>query len=371
MLILASASTFESFNVESLERLVVPSAPGTDTFIPFGIDGTSVAINRYGEILSILQHVADETQQVIALDTYEPQYPYMKQHNEELNWRSKRQRTGLVAHLKPISQGEDKAFEPRLEWVNGRWPRISYELDGLRISIQFTVEQGAISQQFLIRNPSNEKKEVQYALQAVGSTVTTLHVEDDRWERNGEFDWSASKPQIIRGLNDSFTLEENKTILQQDGTTAENSTRSKAVLAIFHNAIPIRSENIVLIPVEDENMAYRGTGMKNIPLSQESLDMLCVPPHGVQELVVQYKLRPHHNKDMLSLRYHDVGTFLHNDQHGSCGFEDDIEFNTIFRRKLEHILCLCLVKNLSNSKGGPRIPFDTTFASGSTPAGDL
>lgn len=72
MLILASAITFEPFNVESLERLVVPSQPGTDTFIPFGIDGTSVAMNRYGEIFSILLQVADENQQVIALDTYEP-----------------------------------------------------------------------------------------------------------------------------------------------------------------------------------------------------------------------------------------------------------------------------------------------------------
>ncbi len=90
MLVLASATTFELFNVESLELLVVPSEPGTDTFISFEIDGTSVAINRYGEILSILQHVAGQNQQIIALDTYEPQYPYMKEHDEELNWRSKR-----------------------------------------------------------------------------------------------------------------------------------------------------------------------------------------------------------------------------------------------------------------------------------------
>ncbi len=82
---LASATTFELFNVENLERLVVPSEPGTDTSIPFRIDGTSVAISRYGEILSILQHVAGQNQQIIALDTCEPQYPYMKEHNEELN----------------------------------------------------------------------------------------------------------------------------------------------------------------------------------------------------------------------------------------------------------------------------------------------
>lgn len=128
--------------------------------------------------------------------------------------------------------------------------------------------------------------------------------------------------------------------MQRDGTTNENSTRSEAVMAIFHCGIRISSENIVLIPVEDENPARRG--MKNLPLSQESFNMLYVPPHGVQELILQYRLRPHRNKEMSYLSYLDVGTFLHNDQPGSCGFERDMEFNTIFRRNLEHILCLCL-----------------------------
>jgi len=154
-------------------------------------------------------------------------------------------------------------------------------------------------------------------------------------------------------LNGSFTLEESEAVLQRDGTTNENSTRSEAVMAIFHCGIRISSENIVLIPVEDENPARRG--MKNLPLSQESFSMLYVPPHGVQELILQYRLRPHRNKEMSYLSYLDVGTFLHNDQPGSCGFERDIEFNTIFRRNLEHILCLCLVKNIPDSKSGSRI----------------
>jgi len=130
-------------------------------------------------------------------------------------------------------------------------------------------------------------------------------------------------------------------------------------MAIFHNGIRISSENVVLIPVEDENPARRG--MKNLPLSQESFNTLYVPPYGVQELILQYKLRPHRNKKMSCLSYLDVGTFLHNDQPGSCDSERDI------RRNPEHILCLCLVKNVPDSKSGPRIPFDTTFASGSTP----
>lgn len=199
--------------------------------------------------------------------------------------------------------------------------------------------------------------------------MTTLQVEDDRWERNGDFDWSNSKPQIIRKVNDSFNLEEKETIVQQHDTAAENSTWSEAVMAVFHNGIRIDFENIVLIPVEDRISPRRD--LKTLPLSQKPSNIFHFPPHGVQELVVQYKIQPHRNKRMSHLSYLDVGTFLHNDQHCSCGSKDDIEFNIVFRRKLEHILCLCLVRNVPDLKSGPHIPFDTTFALGSTPAGDL
>lgn len=163
-LILASATTFESFNVNVLERLVVPAETDTLTPIPFGIDGTSIVINRYGEILNILQYVADENPKMIALDTYEPQYPYMNNHGEELGWQSEHQRTGSHLRLMSMLKHEVEGPEPSLEWVNGRWPHISYELEELRVSVQFTVEQGVISQQFLIKNTSNTEQDIRYAL---------------------------------------------------------------------------------------------------------------------------------------------------------------------------------------------------------------
>lgn len=140
-------------------------------------------------------------------------------------------------------------------------------------------------------------------------------------------------------------------------------------MAIFHCGIRISSENIVLIPVEDENPARRG--MKNLPLSQESFNMLYVPPHGVQELILQYRLRPHRNKEMSYLSYLDVDTFLHNDQPGSCGFERDMGIQHHLQTKPRTHFMPMLVKNVPDSKSGSRIPFKTTFASGSAPAGDL
>ena len=261
----------------------------------------------------------------------------------------------------------------RLTYSTG--PEFSSPIDGLSISIQLTVEQGTISQQFLIFNSSHADKEVQYALQAEGSTVTTLHVEGDRWEMNGDFDGSASKPQITRDANGFFVLEEDKTVLQHDDTTTRNVTRSEAVMAVFHNGVRISSENIISMPVKDENWARRGTAINNLPFNQKTRNVLCVPAQGIQELVVQYKLRPHHDHKLPRLDYLDVGTFLYGDQDKDWDCKNDKKidkgFNAIFGRHLEHILCLCLIKNIPSSKSGPRVPFDTSLAAGSTPVGDL
>lgn len=88
-------------------------------------------------------------------------------------------------------------------------------------------------------------------------TVTTLHIENDRWEMNEDFDWLTSKPQVVRGLNGYFTLGENKGVLHQDHSTTNDDMRSEVILTVFHNGVRVNSENIVLIPVEHELVEER------------------------------------------------------------------------------------------------------------------
>ncbi len=111
--------------------------------------------------------------------------------------------------------------------------------------------------------------------------------------------------------------------------------------------------------------------MNDLLTNRKCPNILCVPSHEAQELLVQYKLRFDHKSEITCVDYLDAGTFLHRDQHYLWSFKDDDKLNTIFRRQLEHILCLCIVKIIPDSKSGPRVPFDTALASGSTPAGDL
>ena len=88
--------------------------------------------------------------------------------------------TGLGMNLMSSSDSREVSLETQLEWLNGHWPCISYELDGLAISVVFTVEKGVLSQQYVIFNPSETEIPVRYNLQIGGSGVNTLYVNDSK-----------------------------------------------------------------------------------------------------------------------------------------------------------------------------------------------
>ena len=362
--------TLKSRRRESHKSLVVPSEPDTHTFIPFGIDGTTVVINRYGEILKILQYITAKPPQIIALDTYKLQYPYMELHNQELYWNSQDRGTGFRLNLMLTHKDEKIHSEPILEWVNGRWPRISYLLARLEVSIQFSIEHGIVSQRLLIKNPFDVDKDLHFALQAGGSTVTTLHIEDDRWEMNEVLGQPATKPQIMQDLDGHFVLGEERLAPKLNDDSTKKSVTSEALIALFRNGNSISPNNIVLRPVEENKSPYQETPSTTILPTPRTPDIISIQPHGVQEVDVQYMLRPYGDNSR-SVRYFDVGIFLASEQHGIWNFINNNDINTILLRHLEHILCTCIVPIALNSKSGPRIPFDTALASGSSPSSDL
>ncbi|KAF6232731.1 hypothetical protein HO173_008945 [Letharia columbiana] len=139
--------------LEGVERLVVPSDKSTRSFIPFGVDGTLVIISPYGEVLRMSKYIADDNPRVICLSSpgISMDRRYLNGLGARMQRRAQIRKSGLSIRLMADSKVEDPIKTP-LEWINGRWPCIHYEIDGVLVSVLFTVNEGVLSQQFSIEN---------------------------------------------------------------------------------------------------------------------------------------------------------------------------------------------------------------------------
>ena len=171
--------------LEGIKRLVIPSHPDCRTFIPFGNGTISVILSAFGEILRLSKYTTKDTPRFSCLTShclvnYERDLLAI---SPRLHDASHRRGTGLNLRLMPNTEVSDAKLEepaPQVEWIDGRWPRIYYEIDGLAISVLYTIHGDILSQQYSISNPCEIMKTVRYAIQVGDSDVNTLSVIDSR-----------------------------------------------------------------------------------------------------------------------------------------------------------------------------------------------
>lgn len=144
--------------LEGLERLVVPSDKKTRSFIPFGIDGTSIMISPYEEVLRMSKYIAGDNPRVLCLHSQRVGYSLGGLGNR-MQWQAQRRDVGLGIRLMTHSEVED----PILEWI--------------------------LSQQIFMENPSSVNKTVRFALQIRGAMVSTLRVTHGRWASSDHSYW--------------------------------------------------------------------------------------------------------------------------------------------------------------------------------------
>ncbi len=177
-----SPQTAESdmLNLEGVDRLIVPSQPAIKTYIPFGMEGTTAIISPYGEILRMSQYVAGENHHIICLTspTLQDKQRDLWRIGSMLHQQAQVRETGLGISLTSSSGAKSSSLQTQLEWLNGHWPCIRYEVDGLAISVMFTVQKGVLSQQYIIANPSEEDIVILANLQIGDSDVNTLYAND-------------------------------------------------------------------------------------------------------------------------------------------------------------------------------------------------
>ena len=397
----------ERCGLKDVETLIMPSNPGTKTFIPFGIDGTSVIISAYGEILRMSRYLAEDDPQIICLGS-----PTLRAYQRDLvgvaaklHRLAQTERNGLHIRLRPASAGEAASKETTLVWINGRWPCINYKVGGLDVSVLFTVDEGILSQRYLITNRSAAQESVQYTLQVGGAQVNTLHVEGRDWIGANEDEWAEVYQLHLSHSTHAFHIEETQweeaqdavqqnvdtpkittkaedttpEAVQHDNDTPKITTRGQAMIALFHNDKLVTPEDAFQTPILDhdsdgeESDDEEKTGTDASSAFSQPLHIV---PHGEEKLVVQYSLQRYHedqDQDSRVLLPRDINTLLKHEEAGNWSFAQDDDFNPIFRRHLEHILCLCLVNESPSSEQHRHVAFvnDITFGFGSLPTNDL
>ena len=399
----------ELSGLNGVETLIVPSNPLTKTFIPFGIDGTSVIINAYGEILRMSQYLSKGEPRIICLGS-----PALRYYQRDLGGvagllhkLAHRQHTALHIHLRPASGGEPANVETTLAWINGRWPCISYKVGDLDVSVLLTVAGGVLSQRYLIANSSAEQRSICYTLKAGGAQVNTLHVDGQRWSGSREDESEDEYQNRLSHSTHAFHISEVQRdkppdVTQDSGDTAKISTRAEyiipetvkhdseipkittqgqAIIALFHNNEVVAPESVFQAPAsanvhdsdDEESNDEVNTGE---PTSTAFSEPLHIVPHGEIKLVVQYRLQPYdefNDQDSGNLHPRDVDTLVKREKAENWSFAQGDDFNSIFRRHLEHILCLCVVNEGPNSGKEHYVSFinDITFESESRPINDL
>ena len=132
--------------LEELKRLVIPSDPDPSyrTFIPFGNGIISVILSAFGEILRLSKYTNEGAPRFTCLTS-----PCLVGYERDLvnvslrlHVASGTRGTGLKLRLMPnteVSDANVQESSPQLEWIDGRWPRFYYEIDGLAISLLYTI----------------------------------------------------------------------------------------------------------------------------------------------------------------------------------------------------------------------------------------
>ena len=159
----------------------------------------------------------------------------------------------------------------------------------------------------------------------------------------------------------------------EDDEHARSVERGEAVIAVFHNDRLILQDRTFPISVPDGDESSDIESEQDRRQTSNSSTLLQVKPGGAEKLAIQYKLQSRESQDTQILQYLDVDKLLKGDRIGNWSFRQDHKFNPIFRRHLEHILCVCLVNVMPDSDQKLRYAFisDFTYESGSSALNDL
>ncbi len=185
---------------------------------------------------------------------------------------------------------------------------------------------------------------------------------------------SAEEPSILHHTSGCFHIAERE-LKEKARETLPHVVRGEAVIAVFQNETLVAEDSTfpVSVPKGDKDSGCGDDSEQNRKRAQDSWKRLQVKSKGVEKLVVQYRLQSHGSQDTRVHGYLNAEDTFKGERFENWSFQQDDNFNPIFRRHLEHILSVCLVNVGPDSDQQRRFAFisDYTFESGSSSLNDL
>jgi hypothetical protein len=349
--------TFKTFNADDLKPLVVPSGCDKKTYTCFGLSGTTAIISPYGEILNISKSIIEtkataETesvikskstdnrkQRILSLDCQSVARTGMERRRQFQQFAEEEAPHGVTG-LGLCIQSVNADVNPVLSWLNDRWPRITYSLEGINVSVQFAIQgkENILLQQYLITNDTDENKNLPLLL-STRRTGLSNNEPDDRDLRTEPLD---DRPSV------EWDVDHCRVHIEGSENTAE------AMIYVFHNGALIKFDKDDC-PIQWDRRRRRLEIFRR--KKERPHPRFSVPKRSVQEVTVAYKIQQKDEAERPTLAYVDICNFLKEDHPPHAFFEKRKKFSPIFRRQLEHILCACSLPPVGMSEEEQYIAF--------------
>lgn len=140
------------------------SAPNSKCYASFGDQGTTASVGAYGHLMQVSQYLEAGRSGMFAMGsrmTDEPLWPVDRaQKLEDMSHSSSAVFDGMAVGLELKIKGlRSRKRQPKLRWVNWRWPRFEYTLPKrkLEITVQWMVRDHTVLQQLIVTNTGNEE----------------------------------------------------------------------------------------------------------------------------------------------------------------------------------------------------------------------
>ncbi|KAL9105665.1 MAG: hypothetical protein Q9227_009214 [Pyrenula ochraceoflavens] len=135
------------------------------SYASFGDKGTTATVNAYGEIMRLSRYVGGNKSpsKICGLEFGGGQKPYF------ITYRAQRLQEELsLPHsgfgLRIANEESLETASPALEFVNDRWPRITYSTQNFKVEVRLFCRDGTILQQYIATNILDTAADLQFEL---------------------------------------------------------------------------------------------------------------------------------------------------------------------------------------------------------------